>query len=194
MLKRGAFVTNYIVARTEPFVYLVTLCYVWFHFVDFVTVAGRNRWSRRCWRTGCRCACIRILKRTSTSHCSCCTKPSSTRPRKDPWTLWRPRHDTHCLRIGCCERKLRLEHRSADVFYIAILCLFISTFQCRYTTLHFTSVPSVLWHCCWLGSKKGIRPVKNKVVRCWRGDLSEARCKLAYGPADATATHCLLLQ
>ena len=28
MLKRGAFVTNYIVARTEPFVCLVTLCYI----------------------------------------------------------------------------------------------------------------------------------------------------------------------
>jgi len=24
--------------------------------------------------------------------------------------------------------------------------------------------------------------------------LSRARCRLAYGPADATATHCLLLQ
>jgi len=31
-------------------------------------------------------------------------------------------------------------------------------------------------------------------VRCWRGYLSGARCRLAYGPADATATHCLLLQ
>jgi len=32
------------------------------------------------------------------------------------------------------------------------------------------------------------------VVACWRGYLSGARCKLAYCPADATATHCLLLQ
>ena len=31
-------------------------------------------------------------------------------------------------------------------------------------------------------------------VGCWRGHLSAARCRLAYGPADATATHCLLLQ
>ena len=29
---------------------------------------------------------------------------------------------------------------------------------------------------------------------CWRGYLSGARCRLAYGPADATATRCLLLQ
>ena len=54
-------------------------------------------------------------------------------------------------------------------------------------------VPSVLWR-CWLGGRKGIRPVKNWVVGCWHGYLSGARCRLAYGPADSTATHCLLLQ
>ena len=32
------------------------------------------------------------------------------------------------------------------------------------------SVPSVLWH-CWLGGRKGIRPVKNWVVGCWHGYL-----------------------
>ena len=32
------------------------------------------------------------------------------------------------------------------------------------------------------------------LVGCWRGYLSGARCRLAHGPADATATHCLLLQ
>ena len=31
-------------------------------------------------------------------------------------------------------------------------------------------------------------------LRCWRGYMSGARCSLAYGPAHATATHCLLLQ
>jgi len=49
-------------------------------------------------------------------------------------------------------------------------------------------LPSVLWH-CWLGVRKSIRPVKNWVMRCWRGYLSAARCKwFAYGPPDATAT------
>jgi len=33
-------------------------------------------------------------------------------------------------------------------------------------------VPSVLW-CCWLGGRKGIRPVKNWVVGYWRGYLLE---------------------
>ena len=56
-----------------------------------------------------------------------------------------------------------------------------------------SALPSVLWH-CWLGGRKGIRPVKNWAVGCWHGYLSRARCRLAYGPADSTATHCLLLQ
>ena len=46
----------------------------------------------------------------------------------------------------------------------------------------------MLWR-CWLGGRKGIRPVKNWVVMYWRGYLSGARCKrFAYDPADATAT------
>ena len=40
-------------------------------------------------------------------------------------------------------------------------------------------MPSVLWR-CWLGGRKGIRPVKNWVVRCWNGYLPGARCRLAY--------------
>jgi len=35
---------------------------------------------------------------------------------------------------------------------------------------------------------------KTRVVGCWHCYLSGARCSLAYGPADATATHYLLLQ
>jgi len=50
-------------------------------------------------------------------------------------------------------------------------------------------LPSVLWR-CWLGDRKGIRPIKKTVVGCWHGYLSGVRCKVAYGPADATATHC----
>ena len=46
-------------------------------------------------------------------------------------------------------------------------------------------LPSVLWR-CWLGSRKGIRPVKNWVVGCWHGNLYGARCRLTYGPACVT--------
>ena len=31
------------------------------------------------------------------------------------------------------------------------------------------------------------------MVGYWHGYLSGARCRLAYGPANATATHCLLV-
>ena len=38
------------------------------------------------------------------------------------------------------------------------------------------------------GQWKCSRPVKIRVMRCWRGYLSGARCRLfEYGPADATA-------
>ena len=36
--------------------------------------------------------------------------------------------------------------------------------------------------------------LQKTVMGCWCGSLSGARCRLAYGPADATATHCLVLQ
>ena len=39
--------------------------------------------------------------------------------------------------------------------------------------------PSVLRH-CWLGGRKGIRPVKTSVVGYWHGYLSGARCKHLY--------------
>ena len=42
-----------------------------------------------------------------------------------------------------------------------------------------------------VGQLEGHLACKNWVVGCWHGYLSGARCKLAYDPADATATHCL---
>jgi len=45
-----------------------------------------------------------------------------------------------------------------------------------------------------VGRQEGHPACKNLVVGCCRGHLSGVRCRLAYGPADATATHCLLLQ
>jgi len=65
--------------------------------------------------------------------------------------------------------------------------------KCMEYELEGGATPSVLWH-GWLGGRKGIRPVKIWVVGCWHGYLSGVRCRFAYGPADATATHCLLLQ
>jgi len=59
--------------------------------------------------------------------------------------------------------------------------------------LDYIVINLVLWH-CWLSGRKGIWPVKHWVVGCWIGYLSVARCRLAYGPVDSTATHSLLFQ
>jgi len=45
-----------------------------------------------------------------------------------------------------------------------------------------------------VGWQEGHLARKNSVVGCWHGYLSGARCRFAYGPADTTATHYLLLQ
>ena len=45
-----------------------------------------------------------------------------------------------------------------------------------------------------VGRQEGHPARKKRVVGCWCGCLSGARCRLAYSPADAIATHCLLLQ
>jgi len=64
--------------------------------------------------------------------------------------------------------------------------------------LHFSfySLPSNAFSALTLlvGRQEGHPAYKNRVVGCWCGCLSAARCRLAYGPADATVTHCLLLQ
>ena len=43
-----------------------------------------------------------------------------------------------------------------------------------------------------VGRQEWHPPVKT-VVGGWHGYLSGVRCRFAYVPADATATHCLLL-
>jgi len=80
---------------------------------------------------------------------------------------------------------LRNDKEKCSCCKMWILFIFFQVFN--------THVPSVLWR-CWLGGRKGIQPVKKLSGGCWHGYLSGARCRLAYVRADATATHCLLLQ
>ena len=40
-----------------------------------------------------------------------------------------------------------------------------------------------------VGRQEGHPACKKRVAGCWHGCLSGARCRLAYGPADATATY-----
>ena len=49
------------------------------------------------------------------------------------------------------------------------------------------SKPSVLWR-CWLGSRKGIRSVKNWVVGCWRG-YSLCTAPWSGTPCRTTSAH-----
>ena len=105
-----------------------------------------------------------------------------------------------------CSRQITCQHPTTQ-FFTGRVPLLLPNQQCQSTEGNavrrtsgklFTSdqtyhLPSVLWR-CWLGGRKGIRPVKNWVVGCWSGYLSGVRCRLAYGPADATATYCLLRQ
>jgi len=98
------------------------------------------------------------------------------------------------IRWACIESA----HRLVDSSSFIRIKYFFKHAGCRVCLLNNTnkcprSMPSVLWR-YWLGGRKGIRPVKNWVAVCWHGYLSGARCRLAYGPVDATATHCLLLQ
>jgi len=104
---------------------------------------------------------------------------------RDPFYMTEDRQVVLFLQcIFCCVQMTLLS---------AILSAVTTTTYIFIYTLLVPLFSSVFW-CCWLGGRKGIRPVKNWVVGYWRGYLSGTRCRLAYGPADATATHCLLLQ
>jgi len=81
-------------------------------------------------------------------------------------------------------------------------CIPASSSVCKLQTDLTTAVVKyneIYWNCLqcfhavgWAAGRAAA--VKNWVVGCWRGYLSAARCRLAYGPADVTATHCLLPQ
>ena len=95
----------------------------------------------------------------------------------------------HCQHGGCLGRCNHRPAGEANLLIRPATCLKIV----HLAICAFSAVPSVLW-LCWLGGRKGIRPVKNLSggVLAWLSVWSEVQ--LAYVPADATATHCLLLQ
>ena len=68
---------------------------------------------------------------------------------------------------------------------VSALCLFIFSLYYLNTNFAFSALTLLVVRQEWQ---------KNWVVGCWHGCLSGVRCRLACGPADATATHCLLLQ
>jgi len=87
----------------------------------------------------------------------------------------------------------RLAALHSEIISVRTFVMYLLLFYFVRITVWLYCALSVFWR-CWLDSRKGIRPVKNWVVGCWHGCLSGARCRLGYGPAYATTTHCLLLQ
>jgi len=76
-------------------------------------------------------------------------------------------------------------------------CLLRLVLSCFESITLLPMMPSVLW-CCWLGGRKGIRPVKKLsggMLACWRGYVW-GKVQICIWPnwSDAAATHYLLLQ
>ena len=76
----------------------------------------------------------------------------------------------------------------ADYRILTINVVVIDVKWCDVDVIAFSALTLLIWR------QEGHPACKNRVVGYWCGYLSGARCRLAYGPADATATHCLLLQ
>ena len=79
-----------------------------------------------------------------------------------------------------------LQHQRQTSYYIN--CKMPNSFGCLVQKYAFSALTLLV------GRQEGHPACKNWVVGCWRGYLSGARCRLAHGSADATATHCLLFQ
>ena len=79
---------------------------------------------------------------------------------------------THC--VYPCNNSLTKYWHILFIYYLWLPSVFL---------------PSVLW-CCWLGGRKGIWHVK---TAWWGSDMVICLEQGANGPADATATHHLLL-
>ena len=107
--------------------------------------------------------------------------------RKYPfqWKIWAPRN--------ACATKHQIDfnkhHFTArslfimSKFYVFVLCVRVCIVWCTFSALMLL-----------VGQQEGY-PVCKKTE--WWGAgvvMSGAKCRLAYGPADATATHCLLLK
>jgi len=95
------------------------------------------------------------------------------------WTLylWISPHYSYPAKVGV---EIVVKESNGVGSRWQLLVLLTKTHLSKHT-FHFLSIsailPSVLWH-CWLGSRKGIRPVKIWVVGCWHGYLSGERCRL----------------
>ena len=86
---------------------------------------------------------------------------------------------------------VQVKHKinSTQILGFILICLHSTTGHFQTCVLCAFSALTLL-----VGRQEGHATCKKWVVGCWRGYLPGARCRLAYGPADATATHRLFLQ
>ena len=125
----------------------------------------------------CMCVCVwrRWPETPSTSACWCSTSTRSSATGCSgrtirPWWRWCGRDMTrwrHCWTRSTTTSstaQLRLLRR-----YCSTACVAFSALRC----LQCFELPSVLWR-CWLGGRKGIRPVKNWVL-AWLSVWSEVQ-------------------
>ena len=127
--------------------------------------------SRKHWRYS------RVLSRQQWAGCWCLQG-----------TVW---HKVHCS-LWWLQTSSASQHCWGRPTRTAGQCLFLLHFRLFRSNKSVSYAFSALT--LLVGRQEGHPACKKKVVGCWRGYLSGARCRLAYGPADATATHCLLLQ
>ena len=69
-------------------------------------------------------------------------------------------------------------------YFVSLECAWVELFPCHWVSLScLQCFDAVGW-----AAGRASGHVKNWMVGCWHGCLSGARCRLAYGPADASAT------
>ena len=87
---------------------------------------------------------------------------------------------------ACCAASVHLQWTHSQVFpHIQGTRKPFSVFISAFSAFAFTASTLLV------GLQEGHPACENWAVGCWHGYLSGARCRLSYGPADATATHCL---
>jgi len=99
-------------------------------------------------------------------------------------------NETVCVSLA----HLNYTWTNPDINFDNVLMAYLALFQvvglfARLLTICAFSALTLL-----VGRQEGHPACKKLSGGCWRGCLSGARCRLAHGSADATATHCLLLQ
>jgi len=99
-----------------------------------------------------------------------------------------------CVHLVCVMHKFTLIACYCGLLHDANVTFFLTIITFYLTVISFSVVCAFSALTLLVGRQEGHSACKNRVVGYWHGYLSGARCRLTYSPADATATHCLVLQ